>query len=82
VYSFSQLVTTVGVGLGPMVLGFVDDASGYGWAYLLAAVSSGVALVLFLAAGPPTRPFMTPEPVAVAREVPVARPATTTVRST
>ena len=52
VYSLSQLVTTVGVGLGPMVLGFVDDAAGYGLAFSLAAAASLLALVLFLAAGP------------------------------
>ncbi len=52
IFSLSQLITTVGVGLGPMVLGFVDDSVGYKPAFLLAAASSVVALVLFVAAGP------------------------------
>lgn len=83
VYSFSQLVTTVGVGLGPMVLGFVDDASGYGLAYALAAGSSLVALLLFVAAGPANRPDAEPAPADAAPITgPLPRAASTTVRST
>jgi MFS family permease len=52
VYSSSQLVTTVGVATGPILLGFLEDQSGYRLAYMVAAASSLVGLVLFAASGP------------------------------
>lgn len=52
IYSSSQLVMTVGVGLGPTVLGFLRDASSYRVSFLVAAASSAVALALFVGAGP------------------------------
>ena len=52
IYSMSSLIMTVGVGLGPTVLGVLHDVSGYELAFLVAAASSGLALVLFSLAGP------------------------------
>ncbi len=52
IYSMSSLITTLGVGLGPTLLGVLHDAASYQLAFLVAAASSGVALVLFIMAGP------------------------------
>jgi MFS family permease len=52
VYSFSTLVTTVGVAGGPILLGFLEDFRDYRTAYMVASVACVVALVLFLAGGP------------------------------
>ncbi len=52
IYSFSSLIMTVGVGLGPTVLGVLHDVQGYGLSFTVAAVSSLIALALFVAGGP------------------------------
>jgi predicted MFS family arabinose efflux permease len=56
IYSFAQLVTTIGVGLGPTLLGVLRDVSGYRLSLTVAALSSVVALVLFVASGPLEQP--------------------------
>jgi MFS family permease len=71
IYSFSQLVMTVGVGLGPTVLGVLRDASGYELSFTVAALSSLVAFALFVASGPVEQgarvPVAEPEPAAISR---------------
>ncbi|MBM3683739.1 MAG: MFS transporter [Actinobacteria bacterium] len=52
IYSFAQLITTIGVGVGPSAMGVLHDLSDYRLSYLVAAGSSALAFVLFLAAGP------------------------------
>jgi MFS family permease len=52
VYSSSQLVTTLGVAGGPILLGYLDDVRNYELAYIVAAISALVGLVLFVASGP------------------------------
>ena len=53
VYSVSTLFASVGVALGPALLGFTHDAAGgYRSAYLVAAVVSWVGCAALLAAGP------------------------------
>ncbi len=52
IYSTSQAVTTVGVALGPVALGLIYVAAGYPAAFSVFALLSGVAFVLFVAAGP------------------------------
>lgn len=52
IYSFSSLITTLGVGLGPTLLGVLHDVSGYRLSFIVAAASSLVALALFVASGP------------------------------
>ena len=56
VYSSSQVVTTIGVAAGPILLGFLEDQSSYRLAYGVAAVSAAVGLVLFAASGPVAQP--------------------------
>lgn len=54
IYSVSNLLTMIGVGLGPGVMGYLyslDDS--YGPAYLFAAMAGAVAAVIFLAGKPP-----------------------------
>ena len=36
----------------PTVLGILHDLKGYNWSFVVAALSSGVAFVLFFLAGP------------------------------
>lgn len=52
IYSMSSLVATIGVGAGPTVIGVLRDAADYRVAFLVGAVSSVTAFVLFIAAGP------------------------------
>ncbi|MDH4145119.1 MAG: MFS transporter [Acidimicrobiia bacterium] len=52
IYGLSNLFMTLGVSLGPAVLGLVHDAADYPAAFTLMGMASGVALVLFLLAGP------------------------------
>lgn len=52
IYSMASLIATVGVGAGPTVLGVLRDQSSYQLSFLVAAISSAVAFVLFLLAGP------------------------------
>jgi len=52
IYSMASLITTIGVGAGPTVLGLLHDVSGYELAFVVAGLSSALALVLFTAAGP------------------------------
>lgn len=55
VYSRSQLVTTVGLVLGPVVLGVLHDAAGnYRLAMAVAAVACAAGVALLVAAGPAT----------------------------
>ena len=51
-YSVANATATVGVAGGPLAMGLVHDAAGYGWAFGLAAAFSGLAVAIFLAAGP------------------------------
>jgi MFS family permease len=71
IYSFAQLVTTVGVGLGPIVLGILRDANGYELAFTVAAISSMVALALFVASGPVQQ--SAPAPVAAPQVPAISR---------
>ncbi len=59
IYSFSQLVSTVGVAGGPFVLGVLHDISDYRTAFLVAALASLTAAVAVLAAGPVPTPSAT-----------------------
>ena len=52
IYGSSQLVTTLGVAAGPIMLGFLQDHFDYEVAYMSAAVASVVAFGLFVSAGP------------------------------
>lgn len=51
-YSVANAAATVGLAGGPLAMGLVHDAAGYGWAFALAAAFSGLAVAIFLAAGP------------------------------
>lgn len=53
IYSRSQFVSTVGVALGPLLLGLVHDGvDGYEFPYTLAALMSMAGSAMILAAGP------------------------------
>lgn len=52
IYSFNQLISTVGIGGGPFVLGLVHDLSDYRTAFLVAAAASMVGFATFVFAGP------------------------------
>lgn len=53
IYSFSNLLTMIGVGLGPGVMGYLYSLEdSYGPAYLFAALAGGVATFIFLAGRP------------------------------
>jgi MFS family permease len=56
VYSSSQVVTTLGVATGPILMGFLEEQSSYRLSYGVAALSAVVGLVLFLASGPVAQP--------------------------
>lgn len=56
IYSFNQLVSTIGVGGGPFVLGLVHDVSDYRAAFLVAAAASLAGFVTFVLAGPTDAP--------------------------
>lgn len=51
IYGLSNLFMTLGVGLGPILVGLVEDRSDYGVAFTLAAASSFAGFVLFTSAG-------------------------------
>lgn len=51
IYGLSNLFMTLGVSLGPILVGFVEDRSDYGVAFTLAAASSFTGFVLFTSAG-------------------------------
>jgi MFS family permease len=67
IYGSSQLVTTVGVASGPVLLGFLQDHYDYEVAYMAAAAASVVALVLFVASGPVRAAATRPTPVLAPR---------------
>ena len=77
IYGLNQLVSTIGVAGGPLVLGFVHDATSYTTAFVVAAIGSVLGFLAFLAAGPITGPLRlwtdTPAPVPAA--VPAVVPA-------
>lgn len=52
IYSFNQLISTVGVAGGPFILGLVHDAGDYRTAFLVAAAASLVGFATFILAGP------------------------------
>lgn len=54
IYATANGLTTLGVASGPLLLGLLFEQGGYGVSYTVAAVISGVALVVLLAAGPLT----------------------------
>jgi MFS family permease len=56
IYSVSQLVTVIGVAVGPALIGFIFDASGgYETPYLATAISTLVGATILTLAGPPRR---------------------------
>jgi MFS family permease len=55
IYSFNQLMSTIGVAGGPVALGLVHDQSDYRVAFLVAAAASLAGVVTFVAAGPIAR---------------------------
>ena len=56
IFSVSQLVTTLGVACGPLLLGIVHDfGSGYRDAYWMAGLASIIAFFILMAAGKPAR---------------------------
>jgi predicted MFS family arabinose efflux permease len=53
IYSFNQLLMTLGVATGPAALGFFYEwLDGYDVAFLVMAAASGLAFLLAVAAGP------------------------------
>jgi MFS family permease len=76
VYGSSQVVTTLGVAAGPIMLGFLQDHFDYQVAYSTAAVASVLALVLFVTAGPVR------SATAVVRARPTVTAATTVAAAT
>ena len=52
VYALANAITTLGVGAGPLLLGALFDAAGYGVAFAVVAVFSAVAVGVLLFAGP------------------------------
>jgi len=60
IYSLSQLIATVGVALGPLLLGVLRDLVDYRFSLLVAASINLVAFALVFMAGParPTPPAM------------------------
>jgi MFS family permease len=54
-YALSQSFTTLGLASGPLLLGWVRDASGYGLAFLIAAAGSMLAMLVLLGSGPAPR---------------------------
>jgi MFS family permease len=69
IYSSSQLVTTLGVATGPILLGYLHDMRDYQLAYSVAAVSAVVGLVLFILSGPVDHVLLS-EPALLAEAVP------------
>jgi MFS family permease len=67
IYGSSQVVTTLGVAAGPVLLGFLQDHYDYEVAYMAAAAASVVALVLFVASGPVRAVATRPTPVLAPR---------------
>jgi MFS family permease len=67
VYSFSTLVTTVGVAGGPILLGFLEDVRDYQAAYMVASVSCVLALALFIAGGRVSQSAPVQEPLEILR---------------
>ena len=72
IYGSSQVVTTLGVATGPIMLGFLEEQLDYEVAYMAAATASVLALILFVASGPvraaATRaaPVLAPRPAVAA----------------
>ena len=72
IYGSSQVVTTLGVAAGPIMLGFLQDHFDYEVAYMAAAAASVLSLILFVASGPvraaATRaaPVLAPRPAVAA----------------
>ena len=50
-FAVSHACSTVGVAGGPLAMGIIHDASSYAGSFGAAAIASGVALVVFIAAG-------------------------------
>jgi MFS family permease len=74
IYSSSQLVTTLGVATGPILLGYLHDMRNYQLAYAVAAVSAVVGLILFVLSGPVDQVLLS-EPALLAVAVPSASTA-------
>ncbi len=51
IYSFNQLLSTLGVGGGPFALGLVHDGFDYQTAFVVAAAASALGFVFFLLSG-------------------------------
>jgi len=51
IYAFGNAITTVGLAVGPLLLGLLYEAGGYGTAYITVAALSAVAVVTLLVAG-------------------------------
>ena len=54
IYATANGLTTLGVAGGPLLLGLLFEQGGYGVSYTVAAILSGMALVVLLVAGPLT----------------------------
>lgn len=67
IYGSSQVVTTLGVASGPILLGFLQDHFDYEVAYMAAAVASVLALGLFVSAGPVRAAVTRREPLVAPR---------------
>jgi len=53
IYSMSNLLTTVGVAVGPALMGWIYTfASTYSWSYVAASVAGMLSLLIFITAGP------------------------------
>lgn len=52
IYSSNQLISTIGVGGGPVVLGLVHDVGDYRTAFVIAAIASVFGFATFILAGP------------------------------
>ncbi|MEM8926378.1 MAG: MFS transporter [Actinomycetota bacterium] len=67
IYGLGALLMTVGVGIGPFVVGVLRDTADYRTAFLFTAAVAMVGLVVFRIAGSPDRSWTSPDddPVAV-----------------
>jgi len=52
IYASANAMTTLGVASGPLLLGVIYEYGGYAYSYFLAALLSGLALLVLLGAGP------------------------------
>ena len=56
IYSSSQLISTIGVAAGPLVLGLVRDAADYRVAFIVGSIASLGGAVAVIAAGSTSQP--------------------------